>query len=143
MDTNVLVMSGCGSIALYTIALAVAAKASRVSSENKSAARLATTGATACAWSGGRRRHPVARHPLDDLGRSMFVSRRCRSQCRFDTCESGIHFNAGPGRGFPDVAVALSIIGHVDPSPATGGGTAFGKAAAVLPPQSRSTVFIR
>lgn len=162
---DVLVMGGCGSIALYAVAFAVAAGANSVTYVDTDAGRLAIAEAYGAKVFDGPAPKSLGNFPItldasaDADGllcaiRSTDVEGRCSSVGGhfnpvglplFEMYARGIHFYTGPGRGLPNVANALSMIadGQIDLSLVTSGVHAFDDAAELLALQSRKPVFVR
>lgn len=161
----VLVMGGCGSIALYAVAFAVAAGASSVTYVDTAPDRLAIAEGYGATIIEGPAPKSAGTFPITvDASaeaasllcaiRSTEVEGRCSSvgghftpvaMPLFEMYARGIHFYTGPGRGLPNIAGALSMIadGSVDPSPVTSGIFAFDEAASVLANPGRKPVFLR
>lgn len=162
---DVLVMGGCGSIALYAVAFAVSSGANSVTYADIDADRLAIAEGY-----GARVVQGPAPKSLGSFAITVDASANAESllcairstemegQCSsvgghfapvalplFEMYAKGIHFYTGPGRGLPNVAAALAMIadGLVDPAPVTSGVYDFDDALAVLPTGTRKPVFVR
>lgn len=162
---DVLVMGGCGSIALYAVAFAVAAGGGSVTYVDRDANRLgiaARYGARVVEGPAPKKlgEFPITVDASADAAsllcaiRSTEVEGRCSSVGGhfapvalplFEMYAKGIDFYTGPGRGLPNVAGALAMIadGRVDPAPVTSGVFPLADAAAVLATPGRKPVFVR
>lgn len=162
---DVLVMGGCGSIALYAVMFAVAAGAGKVDYYDTDPSRLAIA-----ARLGG---NPIDAPPPTRAGSYPIVvdasadSAALRCALRsvepeghvssvgghfadvplplFDMYRRGVHFYTGRGRGGPNVATVLDWVstGRVDPSPVISEITPFDQAPEALAIPSLKPVLSR
>lgn len=153
-DAPVLVMGGCGSIALYAVAFAVAGGAPRVDYVDIDPARLAVAeslGANAIERDGRRRygAYPIVVDASADAAALVAAIRSTEpeGQCSsvgghfadvalplLEMYARGIHFYTGRGRGRPNIAAALDYVvdGRVRPEAITTQVADFDDAPAVL-----------
>jgi threonine dehydrogenase-like Zn-dependent dehydrogenase len=161
---DVLVMGGCGSIALYAVMFAAAAGAGSVTYVDQAADRLAIAEGFGARVVEGPAPKAVGDFPITvdasaDAAsllcavRSTQVEGLCSSvgghfapvaMPLFEMYAKGITFYTGPGRGLPNVAGALAMIadGRVDPAPVTSAVLPFAEAAEALAQPSRKPVFL-
>lgn len=162
---DVLVMGGCGSIALYAVAFAVAAGANSVTYVDRAVDRLTIAEGYGARVIEGPAPKSLGEFPITvdasaDAAsllcaiRSTEVEGRCSSvgghfapvaMPLFEMYAKGIYFYTGPGRGLPNVAGALEMIaaGRMDPSPVTSAILPFADAAKALAEPGRKPVFLR
>lgn len=162
---DVLIMGGCGSIALYAVMFAVAAGAGSVTYADTAANRLAIAEGFGARVVEGPAPKALGSFPITvDASanaasllcaiRSTEVEGLCSSvgghfapvaMPLFEMYAKGITFYTGPGRGLPNVASALALIaeGRVDPAPVTSAILPFADAAEVLREPSLKPVFVR
>ncbi|MDX2234416.1 MAG: alcohol dehydrogenase catalytic domain-containing protein [Hyphomonadaceae bacterium] len=162
---DVLVMGGCGSIALYAVMFAVAAGAASVTYVDRSVERLAIAEGYGARVIEGPAPKAVGSFPItvdasaDSASllcaiRSTEVEGVCSSvgghfapvaMPLFEMYAKGVTFYTGPGRGLPNVAGALAMIGdgRADPSRVTSAVLPFADAAEALRRPSLKPVFVR
>jgi alcohol dehydrogenase len=136
---EVLVMGGCGSIALYAVMFAVAAGASRVEYRDTDPARLAIAAALGAAVFEGPPPRRAGEFPIVVDASANRNSLLCAVRSvapegivssvgghfadvpmpLFEMYRRGVRFYTGRGRGGPNVATALDWVAHgkVDPAP--------------------------
>lgn len=163
--SDVLVMGGGGSIALYAVAFAIAAGARHVTYADQSPERLAIAEHYGASVIEGPAPKSLGSFPITvdasaDAAsllcaiRSTEVEGRCSSvgghfapvaMPLFEMYARGINFYTGPGRGLPNVVGALAMIadGRVDPAPVTSAVLPFADAAKALAQPGRKPVFVR
>lgn len=162
---DVLVMGGCGSIALYAAMYAVAAGAGRVEYRDVDPARLAiaaTLGAVAVEGPPPRR---AGSFPIVVDASADGASLRCALRSvepegivssvgghfhdvpmpLFEMYRRGVRFYTGRGRGGPNVADAMAWVadGRVDPRPVTSEVADFDDAPRALAEPSMKPVLVR
>lgn len=160
----VLVMGGCGSIALYAAAYAVAGGASRVDYVDTDRGRLEIAEKLGARAIEGPARRNVGSYPVvvDASADSAALLCAIRSTEPEGICSSvgghfaevalplmemyarGIHFYTGRGRGKPNVATALDFImdGRVKPELVTSEVAAIGDAPDVLAEPSLKPILV-
>jgi threonine dehydrogenase-like Zn-dependent dehydrogenase len=162
---DVLVMGGCGSIALYAAMFAVAGGAGRVEYRDTDPARLAiaeTLGAVAVEGPAPKRAgsFPIVVDASADTASLLCALRSVEPEGivssvgghfrdvplpLFEMYRRGVRFYTGRGRGGPNVATALQWVadGRVDPRPVTSEIAAFDDAPHVLAEPSLKPVLTR
>lgn len=163
--SEVLVMGGCGSIALYAVMFARAAGAARVVYHDDDPARLAiAAGYGAAVLEGPAPRRAgsfavvvdasakeasllCALRSVEPEGEVFSVGGHFRDAALplFEMYRTGVHFYTGRGRGAPNVAEALAWVadGRVNPAPVTSEVADFDDAPAVLAVPSLKPVLRR
>lgn len=163
--SDILVMGGCGSIALYAVMFAVAGGASRVVYQDSDPGRLAIAqglGADVVEGPPPRRAgsFPIVIDASADTDGLLCALRsvepegivssvgghfRDVSLPLFEMYRRGVRFYTGRGRGGPNVAKALDWVadGRVDPRPVTSEILPFDEAPDVLADPSMKPVLVR
>lgn len=161
----VLILGGCGSIALYAVAYAVAGGASRVDYVDTDRDRLAIAERLGANPIEGPPRRSHGAYPIvvDASADSESLLSAIRSTEAEGICSSvgghfanvalplmemyarGIHFYTGRGRGKPNIGAALDFVtaGRVQPALVTSELAAFDDAPAVLAAPSLKPILVR
>lgn len=162
---DVLVMGGCGSIALYAVMFAVAAGASLVEYHDTDAGRLAIAGLLGASVVEGPPPRRAGEFPIVVDASANRESLICAfrsvapegvvssvgghfadvSLPLFEMYQRGVRFYTGRGRGGPNVRTVLDWVasGRVDPSPINSMIAPFDDAPAVLAEGTLKPVLIR
>jgi threonine dehydrogenase-like Zn-dependent dehydrogenase len=162
---DVLVMGGCGSIALYAAMFAVAAGASRVEYRDTDPERLGIAEAIGASVVEGPAPRRAGSFPIVVDASADDQSLLCALRSvepegivssvgghfrdvpipLFEMYRRGVHFYTGRGRGGPNVAAALDWVaqGRVDPGPVVTEIADFDDAPAVLAKPSMKPVLVR
>lgn len=162
---DVLVMGGCGSIALYAVMFAAAAGAGSVTYYDADPARLAIASAMGASVIEGSPPRRAGSFPIVVDASANAASLLCALRSvepegqvnsvgghfadvampLFDMYRRGVHFYTGRGRGGPQIAEALRWVaqGRVDPRPVISVVAPFEDAPAVLTEASLKPVLTR